>query len=237
MPQAARYFFNKDLAEVTPAEAATLIGMIQAPTLYDPRRHPDTCLKRRDVVLGVMKQAGVIDDATYTAALATPIQITKPPGLRRAPYFTDYVTAFVDEDSRLRRPSRRPQGLHDARYRTAGRRRRCGDGQYCAARKEPSTPAPHCAPTASCRRSLVALDAETGAIRAMIGGRDYSQSQFNRAAQRRAPARVGLQADRLPGRARSRSRALLAAAHARVHAARRADDVQRMDARELRAHL
>ncbi len=95
MPQAARYFFNKDLSEVTPAEAATLIGMIQAPTLYDPRRHPDTCRKRRDVVLGVMKRAGAIDDATYAAAVATPIQITKPPGLRRAPYFTDYVTAFV----------------------------------------------------------------------------------------------------------------------------------------------
>src|SRR5579863_7366985 len=95
MPQAARYFFNKDLSEVTPAEAATLIGMIQAPTLYDPRRHPDNCRKRRDVVLGVMKKAGVIDDAAYTAAIATPIQITKPPGLRRAPYFTDYVTAFV----------------------------------------------------------------------------------------------------------------------------------------------
>ena len=63
MPQAARYFFNKDLSEVTPAEAATLIGMIQAPTLYDPRRHPDSCRKRRDVVLGVMKHAGVIDDA------------------------------------------------------------------------------------------------------------------------------------------------------------------------------
>ena len=68
MPQAARYFFNKDLSEVTPAEAATLIGMIQAPTLYDPRRHPDACRKRRDVVLDVMKRAGVIDDATYAAA-------------------------------------------------------------------------------------------------------------------------------------------------------------------------
>ena len=42
MPLAARYFFNKDLREVTPAEAATLIGMIQAPTLYDPRRHPES---------------------------------------------------------------------------------------------------------------------------------------------------------------------------------------------------
>ena len=51
MPLAARYFFNKDLHEVTPGEAATLIGMIQAPTLYDPRRHPEKCRKRRDTVL------------------------------------------------------------------------------------------------------------------------------------------------------------------------------------------
>ena len=62
MPLAARYFFNKDLPEVTPAEAATLIGMIQAPTLYDPRRHPDVPQAarhraRRD------ERAGAIDDA------------------------------------------------------------------------------------------------------------------------------------------------------------------------------
>src|ERR1019366_106021 len=95
MPEAAGNFFAKDLAEATPAQAATLIGMIQAPTLYDPRRHPDACRTRRDVVLAVMKRAGAIDDATYAAAIAAPIQITKPPGLRRAPYFTAYVTAFV----------------------------------------------------------------------------------------------------------------------------------------------
>src|SRR5882757_1951 len=77
MPQAARYFFNKDLAEVTPAEAATLIGMVQAPTLYDPRRHPEACTRRRNVVLGVMKNAGVIDDATYTTAVASPLKVSK----------------------------------------------------------------------------------------------------------------------------------------------------------------
>ena len=181
LPQAARYFFNKDLAEVTPAQAATLIGMIQAPTLYDPRRHPDTCLKRRDVVLAVMKQAGVIDDATYTAALATPIQITKPPGLRRAPYFTDYVTAFVTKipgfDGHL-------EGLKV--YTTLDTELQAAavdavtdniaqlEKNHRRLRRNPAD--------SKLQTSLVALDAETGAIRAMIGGRDYSQSQFNRAA-------------------------------------------------------
>ncbi len=85
----------------------------------------------------------MIDDATYTAALATPIQITKPPGLRRAPYFTDYVTAFVNKipgfDGHL-------EGLKV--YTTLDTELQAAavdavDGQYCAARKEPSTPAPH----------------------------------------------------------------------------------------------
>src|SRR5271154_971545 len=181
MPQAARYFFNKDLSEVTPAEAATLIGMIQAPTLYDPRRHPDTCLKRRDVVLGVMKQAGVIDDATYTAALATPIQITKPPGLRRAPYFTDYVTAFVTKipgfDGHL-------EGLKV--YTTLDTELQA-DAVDAVADNIAQLEKNHrrlrrAANDAKLQTSLVALDADSGAIRAMIGGRDYSESQFNRAA-------------------------------------------------------
>ncbi len=181
MPQAARYFFNKDLSEVTPAEAATLIGMIQAPTLYDPRRHPDTCRKRRDIVLGVMKHAGVIDDAAYTAAIATPIQITKPPGLRRAPYFTDYVTAFVNRipgfdghleglkvyttlDTELQSDAVDAVTDNIAQLEKNHRRlRRVKSDEKL-------------------QTSLVALDAETGAIRAMIGGRDYSESQFNRAA-------------------------------------------------------
>jgi penicillin-binding protein 1B len=181
MPQAARYFFNKDLSEVTPAEAATLIGMIQAPTLYDPRRHPDACRRRRDVVLGVMKRGGVIDDATFAAAVATPIQIIKPPGLRRAPYFTDYVLAFVNRipgfdghlaglkvyttlDTELQSDAVDAVTDNLAKLEKNHRRlrRAKADGQL--------------------QTSLVALDADSGAIRAMIGGRDYSESQFNRAA-------------------------------------------------------
>jgi penicillin-binding protein 1B len=181
MPQAARYFFNKDLTEVTPAEAATLIGMVQAPTLYDPRRHPDNCRKRRDVVLGVMKRAGVIDDATYAAAIATPIQITKPPGLRRAPYFADYVTAFVNKipgfdghleglkvyttlDTELQSDAvdAVEDNIRQLEKNHRHLRRVNNDGKL--------------------QTSMVALDADSGAIRAMVGGRDYSQSQFNRAA-------------------------------------------------------
>jgi penicillin-binding protein 1B len=181
MPQAARYFFNKDLAEVTPAQAATLIGMIQAPTLYDPRRHPDNCRKRRDVVLGVMKRAGVIDDATYAAAVATPITITKPPGLRRAPYFTDYVTAFV---TKIPGFNGHLEGLKVYTTLDTVLQADAVDAvtENVAKLEKNHRRLRHTAPDGKLQTSLVALDADTGAIRAMIGGRDYSQSQFNRAA-------------------------------------------------------
>jgi len=181
MPQAARYFFNKDLSEVTPAEAATLIGMIQAPTLYDPRRHPDTCRRRRDVVLGVMKGAGVIDDATFAAAVATPIQITKPPGLRRAPYFDDYVTAFVSKipgfDGHL-------EGLKVYTTLDTELQADAVDAvtTNIAALEKNHKRLRRAKADGRLQTSMVALDADTGAIRALIGGRDYSESQFNRAA-------------------------------------------------------
>jgi len=181
LPQAARYLFNKDLREVTPAEAATLIGMIQAPSLYDPRRHLDNCLARRNVVLAIMKGAGVIDAAAYQTALATPIDLTKPPGLRRAPYFTDYVTSFVEKipglDGRLKglkvytTLDPEMQALaQDTLEENLARLEKAHRGLRRPDRKQ------------QLETAMVALDAGSAAIRAMVGGRDYSISQFNRAA-------------------------------------------------------
>ena len=97
LPMAARYFFGKDLHEVTPAEAATLIGMIQAPSLYDPRRHPEQSRRRRDTVLAVMRRAGLLDDEQFAAARATPIQVAADFAVRPAPYFVDYIGALVQK--------------------------------------------------------------------------------------------------------------------------------------------
>jgi penicillin-binding protein 1B len=182
LPEAARYIFNKDLREVTPAEAATLIGMIQAPTLYDPRRHPITCLKRRNTVLAVMRAAGVIDDAGYRAAVATPLDVKQPPGLRRAPYFTDYVASFV----------RGIAGLHGNLaglkvYTTLDSELQSEAADSVRANLE-NLEKRHprlrrTSPREELESSMVVLDADSGAIRAMVGGRDYAASQFNRAAQ------------------------------------------------------
>jgi penicillin-binding protein 1B len=182
MPLAARYFFNKDLREVTPVEAATLIGMIQAPTAYDPRRHPEQCRKRRDTVLVIMRVNDLIDQPTYTAATTSPVQVAKMPGLRRAPYFADYVTSFV---KRIPGLDGHLDGLKvyttlDTEYQA--------DAQEALesnlARLEKSRPRLRRKDEKDRLESaMVALDATSGAIVAMVGGRDYAASQFNRVTQ------------------------------------------------------
>ena len=182
MPLAARYFFNKDLREVTAVEAATLIGMIQAPTAYDPRRHPEQCRKRRDTVLVIMRVDDLIDQPTYTAATTSPVQVAKMPGLRRTPYFTDYVTAFV---KRIPGLDGHLDGLKvyttlDTEYQA--------DAQEALesnlARLEKSRPRLRRKDDKDRLESaMVALDATSGAIVAMVGGRDYAASQFNRVTQ------------------------------------------------------
>jgi penicillin-binding protein 1B len=181
MPLAARYFFNKDLREVTPVEAATLIGMIQAPTAYDPRRHPDLCRKRRDTVLLIMRVNDLIDQPIYTGAIASAVQVAKMPGLRRAPYFSDYVIAFVNRlpglDGHLN--GLRVYGTLDPEYQA--------DAQEAVennlARLEKRRSLRRKYEKDRLESALVALDANSGAIVAMVGGRDYASSQFNRATQ------------------------------------------------------
>ena len=179
LPMAARYLFGKDLREVTPAEAATLIGMIQAPTLYDPRRHPDQSRNRRDTVLGVMHRAGLLDDEQFTAARATPIAVAADFPVRPAPYFVDYVgvilqhipgfngnlqgvTVYTTLDLELQDQAQKSvEGNLERLERSHRRLRNAGE------------------PLES---SMVAIDVATGAILAMVGGRNYSRTQFNRAA-------------------------------------------------------
>ncbi|MGH7837635.1 MAG: transglycosylase domain-containing protein, partial [Candidatus Binataceae bacterium] len=179
MPLAARYYFNKDLAQVSPAEAATLIGMIQAPTLDDPRRHPEASRARRDTVLALMRRARLIDDAQYASAIAQAVVTVKAPGLRRAPYFTDYVTEQV---AKLPGVSGHLAGLRV--YTTLQPELQASAHDAVTSNLERLERAhPRLRRRQRARRlegSLVALDPRSGAIVAMVGGRDYAASQFNR---------------------------------------------------------
>ncbi len=182
LPLAARYFFGKDLRAVSPAQAATLIGMIQAPTLDDPRRHPEAARARRDLVLGLMRRAGAIDDAQYGQAVAQAVTTIKPSGVRRVRYFTDYVIGRVKEIPAARG---NPLGLkvyttldpelQEVAQQTVRENLKRIEKAHPRLRRRN--------PVDRLESSLVSIDPRSGAIVAMVGGRDYVASQYNRAAE------------------------------------------------------
>lgn len=72
---AARAYFGKEPSELLPEEAATLIGITNAPTAYNPYINPDACKRKRDIVLSVMYDDGVISKAEYDRAKGTPLSV------------------------------------------------------------------------------------------------------------------------------------------------------------------
>ncbi len=99
---ASRFYFRRDLADLTVDQIAMLIAMIKGPTFYDPRKNPTECLKRRAVVLTVMREQGIIDEALFARAVDEPLdkatQIMK--GYNRFPAFLDLVRRQLAKEYR-----------------------------------------------------------------------------------------------------------------------------------------
>ena len=93
-------YFGKEPSELTAAEAATLIGITNSPAKYNPYRHYDASLEKRNRVLYAMRDFGVIDEAEYTAALAEPITLVKKEQTAESRYtwFTETVLSDVSSD-------------------------------------------------------------------------------------------------------------------------------------------
>ena len=72
---ASKAYFGKEPSELSPAEAATLIGITNAPTAYNPYEHPEKCKQKRDIILSVMHKDGIINDDEYADACASPLTV------------------------------------------------------------------------------------------------------------------------------------------------------------------
>ncbi len=188
--EAARAYFGKDLSGLTLAESATLAGLIQKPSRLNPYRHPDAARERRNLVLLMMKENGYITSAQYESAAAEPLKLM-PAALEstEAPYFVDLVndelqSEFGDYD--FQTSTYRVYTTVDLNLqRAAAEAVRLGMqevDQRLSRRRWPKGETP---PQAQC--ALVALDPETGAIKALVGGRDYGASQLDRALAKRQP--------------------------------------------------
>jgi penicillin-binding protein 1B len=180
---AARAYFRKEVHQLTPAEAALIAGLIRAPNHYSPSAHPDRARARRDVVLARMRELGSLSPADHQTARAEPVRIPAAAVTGQpAPYFTDYVRAELEQRFGERgEPARVYTALDLALQRFA-------ESAVVRGLDRLETRVPRLRrddPVRRLQAALVALDPATGEIRALVGGRDYTQSQFNRAAQAR----------------------------------------------------
>ena len=179
---AARAYFGKDVRQLSLGEAALLAGMIRSPNNYSPAVEPARARARRGVVLDRMRALEMISDADRARARRERVGVQVLAGLpRSAPYFIDHVRRELEQRGGAELAGR--GGLHvfttldlplqrfaeqavarglDRLERTVPRLRRRDTARRLQA-------------------ALVALDTETGEIRALVGGRDYRTSQFDRA--------------------------------------------------------
>lgn len=174
---AAITYFNKNASDLSLAEAATLCGLPQSPSTYDPIQNPEGAQWRRDMVLDKMLEHGDITQEQYDEAINTPMQTNPGSFLQnesQEPYFTDYVKQLLledfDQDTVFQGGLKvyttiDPSYQDAAEQAVATRLSELGNERLDAA--------------------LVAVDPDTGYIKAMVGGRDYQESQFNLATQAR----------------------------------------------------
>jgi penicillin-binding protein 1B len=188
--EAARIFFGKDVANISVAEAALIAGTIQSPASRSPFANPKRAVERRNVVLRAMQSEGFITESDADRSVREPLEVAARAVDNEAPYFVDLIGKHVDAafpgvSARANRVDVFTT-LDLNLQRAALDAVRAGLAQVDAALASRRRKAPPRAQAA-----LVAVDPRTGEILALVGGRSYNQSQFNRAADsRRQPGSV-----------------------------------------------
>mgnify|MGYP000878764690 FL=1 len=178
---ASQGYFGKSAREITLSEVALLAGLPKAPNNFSPFLHPDRALQRQAYVLQRMLEDGYITAAEKERALATPLRLRSVrPKDKVAAYFIEHVRRYIMEKygsdvlykeglevyTTLNLPMQK--AARDAMER--GLQELEGRQGYAKGLVQ---------------GALLCMDARTGAVRAMVGGRDFSRSEFNRATQSR----------------------------------------------------
>ncbi len=184
--EAAWFYFGKPVKNLTLAEAAIIAGIIRAPNLLSPYTHPENCRQRRDQVLHAMREENFITAAQRDRATETPIKtVGFEKYTRRAPYFLDYVCQQLEELY----PDDILASMGFSIYTTLDTGVQAAAETALArglARLEKENPALRRKdPQKKLQGAVVVMQPRTGNILAMVGGRHYAHSQFNRITQSR----------------------------------------------------
>jgi len=188
--EAAQSLFGKNLDGLTLAEAATLAGIIPAPNNFSPARHPDRALVRRDLILKRMRQSGSITEEDYLNARGANLEIIQSTTDTEAPYFVDFTRTELLRDYSEEKMmyggykvyTTLDLNLQKAAVDAVVKGLTLVEKELAAANKK-NRPRGHDATNPRPQAALIALDPHTGEIKAMVGGSDYSRSQFNRITQ------------------------------------------------------
>jgi penicillin-binding protein 1B len=183
--EASRIYFGKDVANVSLSEAAMIAGSIRSPGL--PFTNPKRAVERRNVVLNAMAAEEVITEDDAMRAAREPLQILARAVDNEAPYFVDMVGQQVGTEFPGVTTQAEPVSIHttlDLNLQRAAldavRSGLARVDELLAARRRKSDE--------HAQAALIAVDPRTGEILAMVGGRSYNGSQYNRAtAARRQP--------------------------------------------------
>ncbi|MBS1877492.1 MAG: PBP1A family penicillin-binding protein [Acidobacteria bacterium] len=191
--EAANVFFDKDLAQITLPEAALIAGQVQSPNARNPFRYPERARTRRNIVLGMMRDDGLISPQQYEEAVATPIKLAAEENeSTEAPYFVDLVndtlqSKFQDHDFQAN-SYKVYTSLDMDLQRDAVAAIKAGLSELDPILKRRFKGYGQTIPEAQV--AMVCLDPHTGGIKALVGGRNYGQSQLNRTQSRRPPGSV-----------------------------------------------
>jgi penicillin-binding protein 1A len=198
---AAQRYFGKSAKEVNVAEAATLAGLPKAPERYNPRKFPDRAVQRRNTVVEVMRRERLVSDADASLAKAYPLRLaTRTESGDIAPYFVEWIRQLLDQQfgQRLYEQGLKVYTTLDLDLQSAAERalerqlRAIESGRY-----GPYTHQTYEAYLAQAsdgddrnadnapylQGAFIAMDPRSGAVRALVGGRDFDDSKFNRATQ------------------------------------------------------
>ncbi len=206
---AARVFFGKTVQELTLPECALIAGMPRLPNYYSPFTHMDRAVTRRVVVLNRMQELNYITASEAADAKASPITVLKTPvSPAVAPYYIEHLRQYLDDkygNEQLYRGGLSIYTTLNVEMQGAAERVMTealdnfdkehgpqaetirAKNRQDQLRKSGTVPKNYVVKASTTvtkvQGALIALDSKTGAIRAMVGGRSFVLSQFNRAIQ------------------------------------------------------
>jgi penicillin-binding protein 1A len=206
---AARTYFDRPASELSLAESAIVAGLTQAPSRYSIFLHFNRAKARQKYVLERMREENFITEREEKEALAAPLQVNRAAEsvFEKAPYFTEHVRRLVESkygrealyreglkihttlnfDMQRAAQGAMEKGLLELDKRESARSpmaaARAQDAGAASKSAPPAAKEEALRPGAAVQGALFAMEAQTGRVRAMVGGRDFGTSQFNRAIQ------------------------------------------------------